>query len=406
MKLELFIAKRLVLKRQASTFSKPIVRIAIISIALGLAVMIVSVAVVTGFQTEIRNKVIGFGSHIQISNFDANTSYEFKPIDKNQTFYPAFNKVPGIKHIQAFAIKPGIIKTDTDIEGVLLKGIGSDFDWSFFKNKIIEGNPFLVKDSVKSDKVVLSKYTALRLKLKVVDNLYMYFIQEPPRVRKFVISGIYDTGFQDLDKLYVLCDIAHIQKLNDWTPNQVSGFEILINDFTQLDEMGEYVYANIGPELNSSTIKQLYPQIFDWLDLLDMNVYIILILMIAVASINMISTLLILILERTNMVGILKALGAGNKLIRNIFLHNAAYLIGKGLLWGNAIGIGLCLIQQKFSIVKLPEESYYINAVPIHLNGWYILWLNLGTLLICLLMQSIPAYIIARISPVKAIRFD
>jgi len=195
MKLELFIAKRLVLKRQASTFSKPIVRIAIISIALGLAVMIVSVAVVTGFQTEIRNKVIGFGSHIQISNFDANTSYEFKPIDKNQTFYPAFNKVPGIKHIQAFAIKPGIIKTDTDIEGVLLKGIGSDFDWSFFKNKIIEGNPFLVKDSVKSDKVVLSKYTALRLKLKVGDNLYMYFIQEPPRVRKFVISGIYDTGF-------------------------------------------------------------------------------------------------------------------------------------------------------------------------------------------------------------------
>lgn len=406
MKIELFIAKRLVFKKDRSSFSRPIVRIAIISIALGLAVMIVSVAVVTGFQNEIRNKVIGFGSHIQITMFDANNSYESKPIDKNQPFYPSFNDVSGIDHIQVFAIKPGIIKTETDMEGVLLKGIGSDFKWDFFKNKIIEGKPFIVIDSIKNDQVIISKYTASRLKLKVGDNLYMYFVQNPTRSRKFIISGIYDTGFEDLDKLYVLCDIAHVQKLNDWTSNQVSGFEVMIDNYNKLDEMGEYVYSNIGPELNSSTIRQLYPQYFDWLDLLDMNVYIILILMILVASINMISTLLILILERTNMVGILKALGAGNKMVRRIFINNAAYLIGKGLLWGNIIGIAICVLQQRFGIVTLPEESYYIKAVPIHFNIWYILWLNLGTLIICLFMQLIPSYIITKISPVKAIRFD
>ncbi len=406
MKLDLFIAKRLIFRRQASSFSKPIVKIAIVSIALGLAVMIVSIAVVTGFQSEVRNKVIGFGSHIQITNFDANTSFEAKPIDKKQPFYPSFNDVPGIKHIQVYAIKPGIIKTDTDMEGVVLKGIGSDFNWEFFKRKIVEGTSFLVNDTIKSNHALISKHTATRLKLKVGDNLYMYFIQEPPRSRKFIISGIYDTGFDDLDKLYVLCDIAHIQKLNDWTNNQVSGFEVLINDFNQLDKMGDYVYNNIGPELNSSTISQLYPQYFDWLKLLDMNVYIILILMILVASINMISTLLILILERTNMVGILKALGAGNKLITRIFLNNAAYIIAKGIFWGNIIGITLCYIQMKFGIITLPEDQYYIKAVPIYFNFWYILWLNVGTLIICLLMQLIPSYIITRISPVKAIRFD
>jgi lipoprotein-releasing system permease protein len=405
-RLDLFIAKRILFRRQTSSFSKPIVRIAIVSIALGLAVMIVSVAVVIGFQSEIRNKVIGFGSHIQINKFDANNSFESKPIEKNQPFYPAFNEVPGIKHIQVYAIKPGIIKTDNDMEGVVLKGIGSDFNWDFFRSKIVEGEAFRVKDSIKNDKVLVSKYTASRLKLKVGDNLYMYFIQEPPRSRKFVISGIYDTGFEDLDKLYVLCDIAHIQKLNDWTISQVSGFEVLIDDFNQLDEMGEYVYSNIGPELNSSTISQQYPQYFDWLKLLDMNVYIILILMVLVASINMISTLLILILERTNMVGVLKALGAGNKLIRNVFLNNAGFIIIKGLLWGNLIGIALCLLQLRIGIMTLPEESYYIKAVPIHLNFWYILWLNVGTIIICLLMQLIPSRIIARISPVRAIRLN
>jgi len=373
---------------------------------MGLAVMIVAVAIVKGFQNEIRNKVIGFGSHIQITKFDANTSFESKPIDKNQAFYYELKQSQYIRHIQVYATKPGIIKTDFDIEGVVLKGIGKDFDWLFFKNKIVEGSSFNVSDSVKSDQVVISKYTASRLKLKTGDNLYMYFIQDPPRSRKFVISGIYDTGFEDLDKLYVLCDIAHIQKLNDWQSNQVSGFEVLINDYSQLEEAGEFVYSSIGPELNSSTIRDLYPQYFDWLDLLDINVYIILILMILVASINMISTILILILERTNMVGILKALGARNKLIGSIFIYHAAYLIAKGLMWGNAIGIGICLLQQYFHFITLPEQSYYLKAVPVYLNLWDIVWLNAGTLFICIVMQLLPSYLIAKITPVKAIRFS
>jgi len=406
---ELFIAKRIFSVKELGSLSRPAVRVAIVSIVLSIAVMIVSVAIVTGFQNEIRDKVIGFGAHIQISKFDSNESMEAQPIDKNQTFYPSFDTVPGIRHIQVYATKAGIIKTDDQMEGVVLKGIGSDFDWSFFKNRIVDGKTFEVKDSVKSKDVIISKLLATRLKLKTGDSIRMYFImkdQTQPKGRKFHVSGIYETGLEEFDKIYVIGDIAQIQSLNKWTKNQVAGFEVILNDFNDLDEMSEYVYGNIGYELDSKNIEQLNPQIFDWLGLQDMNVIIILTLMIIVAAINMISCLLILILERTTMIGTLKALGAKNVSIRKIFLYTAANLIGKGLLWGNVIAIVLCLVQQQFGIITLPQESYYVSTVPINLNIFHLLLLNAGTLLVCMVILIIPSFIISKISPVKAIRFS
>jgi len=402
---EFFIFKRIILSKNSENFSKPAVKIAILSIALGLAVMIISVAIVKGFQNQVSEKVIGFGSHIRITKYDENTSFESKPIEKNQAFYPDFYHYPGIRHVQVFATKAGIVKTDEDIQGVVLKGIGSDYDWTFFNDKIIAGRALKIQDTIKSNDVLISKILATRLKLQLNDKLSMYFIQDPPRMRKFNIVGIYETGLEEFDKMYVMCDIAHVQKLNDWNNHQVAGFEILINDFDDLDQIGKYVYDQIDYTLNSQTIKQLNPQIFDWLELQNINVIIILALMVLVAGMNMISTLLILILERTNMIGILKALGTHNWSIRKIFLYNAAYLIGKGLLWGNVIGIGMCIVQKYTGFLKLSQESYYVSVIPIDFSLTNILIINLGTFGISILMLLIPSYVISKISPVKSIRF-
>jgi len=371
--------------------------------------MIISVAIVTGFQKEIREKVIGFGSHIQISNFDANNSYESSPVSINQPFYPSLEDEPGVRHIQVFAIKAGIIKTREDIEGVVLKGVGSDFDWSFFQDKIVEGKPFTVTDTGRTNDVIISRFMASRLKLKVTNDLIMYFINEgqtQPSVRKFNICGIYDTGLEEFDKTFVLGDIHHIQKLNKWDSTKVGGFEVLINDFDKLDEVTEMVYHNIGYDLNARSIREIYPQIFDWLGFQDVNVAIIIIMMVFVAIINMISTLLIIIIEKTSMIGILKSLGTTNWSVRKIFLYNAAYLVGNGLLWGNLVALILCIIQMKFGLMKLDPSSYYVNTVPINLSGLNFLWINGGTLVICLVVLVIPTYIITRISPVKAIRME
>lgn len=408
MNFELFIAGRIFSKSKAN-FSRPIVRLGIISVALGLSVMIISVSIVTGFQKQIRDKVIGFGSHIVITNFEVNSSLEPTPLAMHQPFYPSLDTIKGIKHIQVFATKAGIIKTDDQIEGVILKGVGSDYDWSFFEEKIIDGRHFIVNDSVKTDDVIISKNLANRLKLKVGDPLRMYFViqdEMQPRGRKFNICGIFETGLEEFDKLYVIGDIYHIRKLNKWKDNQVGGFEVLIGNYKQIDEMGELVYRQIGYNLNSKTIKQLHPEIFEWLSLQDMNVIVIISLMVLVAGITMISTLLILILEKTNMIGTLKAMGTRDSSIRKIFIYNAVYIIGKGLLWGNAIALGLSLLQLKTGIFKLNQESYYISEIPVNLQLVHFLIINLGTLVICTLMLIIPTYIITKISPVKAIRFN
>jgi lipoprotein-releasing system permease protein len=326
-----------------------------------------------------------------------------------QDFYPGLENQEGIRHIQVFALKAGIIKTTNEIEGVVFKGVGSDFDWSFFQDKIVEGKPFTVTDTGKTNEVLISRIQAKRLSLQTGDDLIMYFInqgQTQPGVRKFRISGIYDTGLEEFDKVFVLGDIHHIQRLNKWDSTHVGGFEIFIDHFEDLDAVTETVYENIGYDLNARSVKEIYPQIFDWLNFQDVNVAIIIILMIFVSVINMISTLLIIIIEKTNLIGILKAMGSSNWSIRKIFLYNAAYLIGYGLLIGNAFALLLCFIQLQFGVLTLDHVSYYVKTVPINLNIFHLLLINGGTILICIIVLIIPTYIITKISPVKAIRME
>ncbi len=409
MNFEFFIASRIVSKSRTN-FSRPIVRLSVISVALGLSVMIISVAIVTGFQKQIRDKVIGFGSHITITGFQVSSSYEPAPVSMNQPFYSSSKPMmPGIHHIQVFATKAGIIKTDDQIEGVILKGVGSDYDWSFFNEKIIEGNTFKVQDSSTTHDVIISKSLASRLKLKAGDPLRMYFIisdEMQPRGRKFNISGIFETGLEEFDRLYVIGDIHHIRNLNKWKDDEVGGFEVMVDDFDRIDEIGQQIYSVIGYDLDSKTIKQLQPQIFEWLSLQDMNVIVIIVVMLLVSGITMISTLLILILEKTNMIGILKAFGSQNRSIRKIFLYNAVYIVGRGLLWGNIIALALCYLQLRTGVIKLNQESYYISVVPVNVQLLHFLIINAGTLLICTLMLIIPTYIVTKISPVKAIRLS
>lgn len=403
---ELFIARRILSKNKAN-FSRPIVRIAILSIGLGLTVMFVAVAILTGFQKEVREKVIGFGAHIQISHYDENSSLETKPISIHQDFYPSLETVKGIRHIQVYATKAGIIKTADQIQGIVLKGIGPDYDVSFFSNKIVAGHFLHFSDTGKTNDVLISKNLASLLKLHLNDDIRMYFISGTTTLgRKFHIAGIYETGLEEFDKVYVLCDIRHIQKLNNWQPDEVGGFEVILDNFNDLGKMGKYVYRKIGMTLDAKTIRDLYPQIFDWLDLQDINVLIILVLMVLVSGITMISTLLILILERTNMIGILKALGMPNGGIRRVFLINAVYIIGQGLFWGNLVGATLCILQQKYGIITLSQESYYVSVVPVNLDLWNILLLNAGTVVVCLAMLLVPSFVTSRISPVRAIRFS
>ena len=414
MNLPYFIAHRLIKGRaEGSSFSRPINVIAVIGIAMGLAVMILAVAILTGFKQHIREKVVGFGANIQIVNFDSNLSFETAPINEVQDFIPKIKQIPGIRHVQVFATKAGIIKTNDEIQGVVLKGVGSDFDWSYFRSNMVDGKVFTVNDSSRTDNVIISKKIAGMLKLRKGDSFIMHFVQDPPRMRKFTICGIYETSLEEFDKMYVYCDIGHIKRLNGWKEDQVSGFEIFIKDFDKLDDMTTAVRDAIGykitedeEKLKVTNIRIKYPQIFDCLNFQDINVMIIIFLMLVVAGFNMISGLLILILEKTNMIGVLKALGSNDITIRRIFLYQAAWLIGKGLFWGNLIGIGLAFLQLKTGLVTLDPTSYYIKTVPVNLQLTHILLLNAGTMAAILIMLLVPSKLISRITPVKAIKYD
>jgi lipoprotein-releasing system permease protein len=406
MNVEYFIAKRLfTAKEENKSYTKPILRIAILAIALSVAVMLLSVMVVTGFKNNISDKIIGFGSHITISSFSDNQSYETEPIQISESLYTSILEDPEVKHISTFATKAGIIKTNDEILGVVLKGVASDYDWTFFNNNLVAGECFNVSDSIKTNQVLISENSANTLDLGVGDDLIMYFVQNPPRVRKFEISGIYNTALTDFDKLFVMGDIKHIQSLNSWKNKQVGGVEIVANNFNDLELVTEAVYEKIPYNLNAQSIKEKTPQIFDWLDLQNINVRVILILMLIVGGINMITALLILILERTKMIGILKALGANNWSVRRVFLYSAVHLILKGLFWGNCIAIGFAFLQKKFSIISLDSNIYYMNTVPIDFDFTAILLLNVGTIIVCYLILIIPSIIITKITPVKAIRF-
>ncbi len=414
MNTELFIVRRLIgSRKEGRSFSSSIVGIAMFGIALSLAVMIVAVAIVTGFKQEISNKVTGFGAHIQILNRDSNLSYETSPVPAGLESVMRIREIEGIKNVQPFAIKAGIIKTGEEIHGAVLKGIDKSFDWSFIEEHLTEGELFHVSDTVRTNNVVLSRSTALLLNLGLGDRFTMYFIQDPPRARTFTISGIYNTSLEQFDLLYIFADIKQVQRLNNWDKGEVSGYEVLIEKMENLSAMSRKVREQVafdflddGSRLRVETIKDKNAQIFDWLKLQDMNVIVLVILMVVVAGFNMISGLLILILERTNMIGILKALGTNNVSVRKIFMYQSAYLTLVGMLWGNLFGLGICLAQKYLNLMPLDPASYYLDTVPINLNLVHILLLNLGTMLITFLFLLIPSMIIARISPDKSIRFN
>lgn len=414
MNLELFIARKVYfgggIKQKVSS---PAIKIAVAGIALGLAAMVLSVCIVVGFKKEIRDKVIGFGSHIQITNFGNNMSYEVSPVSMTDSLRVALENNSEIKHIEVFATVPGIIKTDSEFQGVVLKGVGADYDWTFFKQNMIEGNILHKSDTSTLNQTIISKYIADRLDLKLGDSFVTYFVQDPIKARKFVITGIYSTNFEDYDKLFIIIDLNLVQRINGWEKNQVSGIELMVKDYSRLSETKNDLFYEMaashdggGQALYTRSIEEMNPMIFSWLSLLDMNVWVILILMLAVSGFTMISGLLIIILERTNMIGILKALGAHNFRIQKVFLYISSFLILKGMLWGNIIALGICILQKTLGIIKLDPATYYVSEMPVDLNPIYILLINIGALVISMAMMIGPSYLIARISPAKSIKFE
>lgn len=417
MNTELFIARRLFKEKEnRHHLSRKIINIALAGIALGITVMLIAVAIVTGFKKEIREKVIGFGSHIQVVNYDSNYSYETAPINSDQPFIPELKQIRNVDHIYPFATKPGIIKTDEYIQGIVLQGVDSSFRWDFFASHLTDGRVPNLTTPERSPEVLISENQSKLLLIRTGDPIFMYFINQDdlvPRIRQFRVSGIYNTNLQEFDDLFVIGDIRQIQHINSWDSTQISGFGINVKKFDRLTETEmairetilKYSYSQ-GNTLRPISIVRKYPQLFDWLSILDMNVWVILTLMVLVAGFNMISALLVLILERSTMIGVLKSMGSTNKSLRKIFLYLSVFLISRGMLWGNLIGISLLIIQKYFSPMKLDPSSYYMSVVPVHLSLPNILLLNAGAILITLGMLIFPAYFVSKISPDKSIRFD
>lgn len=415
MNAELFIARRVYKgdKNNNKKVTSPAIKIAIAGIALGLAVMIVAVCIIVGFKKEVRAKVIGFGSHIQITAFETNNSYEHTPIAISDTLRQILTANKDIRHFQEFITKPGIIKTESDFMGVVLKGVADNYDWDFFKSNMVEGDVIVRNDTSTANSAVISKTIANKLHLKVGDKFTCYFVQDPVRARRFDIVGIYQTNFEDWDKLFIITDKDVLGSLNDWDDDLVSGIEVLVNDYNNLDVISQNLFFDmssyndrLGNALYTRSIKDINPMIFNWLSLLDMNVWVIITLMLIVSGFTMISGLLIIILERTNMIGMLKSMGARDFSIRKVFLYLSAFLIGRGMFWGNVIALVFCIIQDKYEVLKLDPYTYYLSSVPIDLNLIYIILLNVGTLIVSLLMMIGPSYLVAKITPSKSIRFE
>lgn len=416
MNTELYIARKVFSQKgSVKGIASKIVSIAVASISLGLAIMIISVSVLLGFKKEVREKVIGFGAHFQVVNYDSNTSFETQPIAIDSNLIAEYLKVEHITQLKQFATKPGIIKTDTEIHGMVMKGVDSNYNWTFFKANLVEGNLPDLTGNESSNEVIISEKVSQMLKLNVGDYLYCYFYNEgerTPRNRRFTITGTYRSSMAEFDELFILGDIRQVKQINGWHSSEISGYEITIDDFKLLDEvynhLREITLNNVSEQsmLRVFSIVQKYPMVFDWLSVLDMNVWVLLVLMISVAGINMISGLLIVIIERSQMIGILKAMGYSNFNIRKVFLYLSAFLSIRGLLWGNLIGIGLCLLQYFTGILTLDPESYYLDTVPIVFNIGYILLINIGTLVSIVAMIILPSMFISRISPVDAISFE
>ncbi|WP_373494111.1 ABC transporter permease [Aquiflexum sp.] len=405
MNLSYFIAKRISFKRTGG-FTGTIHRIAVASVAIGIAISIISFMILGGFQNEISDKVFSFTGHFQVQKFMSGNAFEESPTSKLSDFYTEYPQNELIRHVQVYAHKPGLLKGDEEVEGVLMKGVGPDFDSLRFKDSIIKGRFIQFSDSIASNEIILSKKIADKLLLDLGERITMYFVQEPPRFRRFEVVGIYETFLENFDDKIIIGDIQTIRNLNGWTDDQVGGFEIFVHNPTKLDEFSEPLYESLDYDLKLIKVTDKYIEIFDWLILLNNNVYIFLGLILFVAAFNMVSILFILIMERTQMIGVLKALGAKNKQIRKIFVWNGVRIIGRGLLLGNAIGLGFGLLQQKFRFISLDPESYYMSFVPISWNWPVFLLLNISVLLVTTLVLFIPAMLISNIQPIKAIRFD
>ncbi len=412
MNLEYFIAKRLIRgKEHKISISAPIIKIAIAAIAISVFMMLIAIATGVGLKHKIREKVAAFNGHIQIYNYDNNTSdVSVVPVSIEQEFYPEFTSVEGISHVQAVATKGGIIRTENTFEGFIAKGVGRDYNWEVFKEYLVEGELPDYTGNLNTE-VLLSRLMANRLQFKIGDSFSAFFPKEEdplkPNQRKLKLVGIYDSGFEEIDGLFVYIDLRHIQRMNKWEDTQVGNFEVFLNSFDDIDEKSREIYGKIVSTLDTQTVIGKYYKIFEWIGLFDFNIALIIGIMIIVGGINMITALLVLILERTQMIGILKALGSANWSIRKVFLYNAAYLIAIGLFWGNLLGLGFIWIQGKYRLLKFPNpKEYYIEYIPVHIDYATVLFLNIGVLVLCLLMLLVPSYIITKINPVKAIRFE
>lgn len=412
---KLFIAKRIYHSDEGKKeVSKPAVRIAMAGIAVGLAVMIASVSVIIGFKHQVRDKVVGLGSDLVITNFDIQKSYETIPIEANDSLLTVLRTTEGVKHLQRYSTKPGMIMTNDNFLGMVLKGVAEEYDWTFLRKHLVEGEIPNFSDSVATNRVLVSQTIANKLRLQTGDKLHTYYIEgKNVRARRLQVAGIYQTNFTMFDEMFLLTDLYTVNRLNNWKSGQVSGIELEAIDYDRLEWVKENLQAKVdmqndryGHTYYTQTVEETNPQIFAWLDVLDMNVWVILVLMTGVAGFTMISGLLIIILERTNMIGILKALGAGNLAIRHIFLSFSILLIGRGILWGNVLGLAFYFVQSQFKVFKLDPATYYVDSVPVEFNLWLWLLLNVCTLLISVLMLIGPSYLITRIHPAKSIRFE
>lgn len=418
MNFELFIAKRIIAAKQyKSSISSPIIKIAVLAIALGMIMMLIAVAAGIGLQEKIQEKVAAFNGHVIISKYDTNSSdVSAKPISLNQEFYPNFKFVDGVKYVQPVANKAGIIRTETDFEGVTLKGVNKDYNWRYFNDFLVEGKLPNVSDKKENSEILISEYLANRLGFELGATVTTHFPKEDleklPNTRKFKVVGIYNSGFQDFDKSIMLADIRHIQRMNKWQRNaqndyiEVGSFEVFIEGFNLLDIKAKEIYQNTDSFLKVTSIKDKYYTIFEWIKIFDFNIYIIIGVMILISVINMSVMLLVLILEKTKLIGLLKAMGENNWGVRKIFLYNASYIVLVGLFWGNLIGLGLLFIQKYFKLFPLDPSNYYVTEVPVYINLWHVFLLNIGTFAICFFLLLIPSHIITKISPVKAIRFE
>lgn len=431
MNLPLFIARRIA-AAGGKNFSRIIIRIAVVAVALSVAVMIAATALIAGFKNEISRKIFEFWGHIHITDTAYSLSFEPTPIDRDQDFYPSLDSVSGItytepetilgfetgreverhsrggiRHIQVYAHKPGIIRTKTAMEGILLKGVGPDFDWNNLKPYLLEGHNINLQDSVPSRDIIISRQTADRLQVGVGDRFIVHFVKSGEQLRRrFEICGIYKTGLEEYDRKFALCDIREVQQLLGWENDQVAGFELWLDDLRDLNLYNDYIYQEVlPPDLLCVSIRTKFPAIFEWLDLQDLNEIVILGLMLAVAIVNMITALLVLVLERSTMIGVLKALGETDRRIRRIFLYYAAVITLRGMFWGNLIGLGFCFLQDRFHLIKLNEADYYLSYAPVQVQWLPVLGVNIGTLVVTLLFLILPSFLVSKIAPVRAIQF-